>query len=291
MCSRYYIFTTWQTCDYLTFMKHMAIGNFISTLIVAVALSACASAPKSPAETHEFKLANKQDTPKPKSLPKRVLNSATTTTMRAAKGAADFTVDSAQMAVKATTMGVKAGGDVIAGTGKLMVKGTRGTVKGVGQGIDFIFTAPAVKDAASPVGNKTMIDAALSPLSDFNLRKRERPEVLMELEKENLYYVNDNANCEWLASSVAELDDALGADYDVKETTSSTLDKVGKAGKSVAMSEVASSVGSYVPGRGIVRSVSGAKAREKQTREIYQKGVARRSYLKGIAASQGCTNI
>ena len=171
------------------------------------------------------------------------------------------------------------------------MQGTRSTVKGVGAGVDFIFTAPPVKDAASPVGNKSLVDAALSPLSDFNLRKRERPEVLMRLEDEDIYYVNEAAGCNWLVTRIAELDDVLGTDYDTKKTSSSTLNKVGKAGKSATLSGVASAAGTYIPGRGLIRSMSGAKARQKRTREIYQKGIARRSYLKGVAATQSCESF
>ena len=269
----------------------MMIRHFISIICLTAVLSACASTPKKPVIAPEFKNAEKLDNVEKQgtdSLSKRVLKGATQTTVRAAKGAAGLTVGGAQLAAKGAALGVKASGEVIVGTGKIVAKGTRGTARGVGRGMDYLFTAPAVKDAANPVGNKTLTDAALSPLSDFNIRKRERPEVLMELEAESLYYVDDKADCEWLGIRVAELDEALGADYDAKETSSSALDKMGKAGKSAMLSEVASTVGTNIPGRSMIRSVSGAKARQKQTREIYQKGVARRSYLKGIAASQGC---
>ena len=83
----------------------------------------------------------------------------------------------------------------------------------------------------------------------------------------------------------------MGNDYDVEEEPDSTLKKIGKAGKGAALAGVASAAGTYIPGRGIVRSVNGAKARQRETREIYQKGVARRSYLKGIAATQGCESF
>ena len=259
-------------------MKFMTLRHSISIISLALVLCACATSPKKP-ETA------KQET---NSLSKRVLKGATTTTLRAAKGAAGLTIDSAQMAAKATAIGVKASGDVIVGTGKIVAKGTASTAKSVGQSMDFIFTAPAAKDASNPVGNKTLMDAALSPLSDFNIRKRERPEVLMRLKEENLYYVSDRTDCDVLVIRIAELDDVLGDDYDVKETSSSTLAKVGKAGKGATLSGVASTAGTYIPGRSIVRAVSGAKARQKETREIYQKGIARRSYIKGLAASQGC---
>ena len=269
----------------------MMIRNFISIIGLTAVLSACASTPKNPTATPIVETAAKLENVEnqnTESLSKRVLKGATLTTIRAAKGAAELTVGSAELAAKGAAMGVKASGDVIVGTGKIVANGTRSTARGIGKGMDYLFTAPAIKDAANPTGNKTLADAALSPLSDFNIRKRERPEVLMELEADNIYYVNDRTDCEWLNIRIAELDDALGADYDAKETSSSTLKKIGKVGKGAMLSEVASTVGTNIPGRSMIRSVSGAKARQKQTREIYQKGVARRSYLKGVASSQGC---
>ena len=269
----------------------MDIRNYISFISIAVVLSACATSPDKRDLAHEIEKVEAEQTQKTEGLPKRVMKTATLTTVRAAKGAADLTVDSAQMAAKVTVKGVKAGGSIIAGTGEAVAKGTRSTVRGIGHGVEYIFTAPAVNDAANPVGNKTIMDAALSPLSDFNIRKRERPEVLMRLEEENLYYISEAADCEWLDVRITELDDVLGADYDEKVTSSSALDKVGEAGKGATISGVASAVGTYIPGRSIARAVSGAKARQNRTREIYQKGVARRSYLKGVAMSEGCKEL
>lgn len=266
----------------------MTVKTFISALSLAIVLSACASSPKSSDASNNLKSAAKQKAPKTESLSKRVLKGATKTTVLAAKGAADLTLESAELAAKATVFGLKTGGEAIVDTGAIVAKGTRRTAKGVGASMEHIFKAPAVKDAASPVGNKTLMDAALSPLSDFNIRKRERPEVLMRLEAEDLYFVGDSPGCEWLAVRVAELDEVLGDDYDVEDESESTLKKIGKAGKGATLAGVASAAGTYIPGRGIVRTFSGAKARQKKTREIYQKGVARRAYLKGVAATQGC---
>lgn len=269
----------------------MTLKTFIYVTSLTIVLSACASSPKTSDAPQKLESVANQKTPKTQSLSKRVLKGATKTSVRAVKGAADLTLGSAELAAKATVFGLKTGGEALVDTSVIVAKGTRRTAKGVGETMEHIFKAPAVKDAANPVGNKTLMDAALSPLSDFNLRKRERPEILMRLEAEDLYFVGDSPGCEWLAVRVAELDEVLGNDYDVEEEPESTLKKIGKAGKGAALAGVASAAGTYIPGRGIVRSVSGAKARQKETREIYQKGVARRSYLKGIAATQGCESF
>jgi len=208
--------------------------------------------------------------------------------VQAVKGVANITVGGVGMAAKGAVVGARIGGRAAVGTGEVIVNGTRQTASRVKDGMDFITTAPAAKDAASPVGNKTLTDAALSPLSDFNIRKRERPEVLMELEDEDIYHVDAEASCEWYDVRIAELDDALGEDYDVAKEKASMAKKIGKNSRSAALSGVASAAGTYIPGRGIVRALSGAKARQKKTRQIYQKGVARRAFLKGVAMTQGC---
>ena len=209
-------------------------------------------------------------------------------TAMVAKGAVIVTAEGAEMVAKGAVVGAKVGGKAAIGTGEVIVHGTRRTASGLRNSMDFITKAPAVNDAASPVGNKTFADAALSPLSDFNIRKRERPEILMHLEDEDVYQLDANAGCEWYDVRIEELDEVLGDDYDVEKEKASILEKVGKNGRGAALSGVASAAGTYIPGRGIVRALSGAKARQKNTRQIYQKGVARRSFLKGAARTEGC---
>ena len=268
----------------------MYVPKVISILSITLLLSACASTPEKIDVTENSEGSGPIQAEKPKAdgLTERVLKGTIHTTKSATQKAAGLTVDGAELAVKGTVKGVKAGGNVILGTGKAVVDGTRWVGEKIGGGIRFIVTAPAINDASNPVGNKTLADAALSPLADLNIRKRERPEVIKWLEVNEVYHVEEAVSCEWLEVRIGELDDALGDDFDVEETSSSLLEQVGDAGKGAAVSSVASAVGDHIPGRGMIRSLSGAKARQKRTRELYQRGVARRSYLKGITKSQGC---
>lgn len=214
-------------------------------------------------------------------------------TALAAKEAVTITAEGAGLVAKGAVVGAKVGARVgskaAVGTGEIIVRGTRHTARGVRDGMELVTKAPAVNDAASPVGYKSFTDAALSPLSDFNIRKRERPEILTRLQDEDVYQLEANAGCDWYDLRIEELDDVLGDDYDVEKEKASTLKKIGKNGHSAAISGVASMAGTHIPGRGIVRALSGAKARQKKTRRVYQKGVARRSFLKGAALSGGCS--
>ena len=245
---------------------------------------------------------------KEKSLVKRLANGAIGGTVSAVKGTARVatgavkvtaegaglvakgTVAGAKVGGKAVVAGAKAGGKAAVGTGEIIVYGTRKTAGGLRDGLGFITKAPAVNDAASPVGYKTLTDAALAPLTDLNIRRRVRPEILMRLADEDVYHIDDNAGCEWYDVRIQELDDVLGDDYDAPKEDKSTLKKIGEGGHSVALYGIASTTSSPIPGRGIVRVLSGSKARKRETRKIYQKGVARRSFIKGVAVSDGCSD-
>ena len=245
---------------------------------------------------------------KEKSLVKRLAKgaiggtvSAVKGTARVATGAVKVTAEGAGLVAKGTVAGAKVGGKVVVAgakaggkaavdTGEIIVYGTRKTAGGLRDGLGFITKAPAVNDAASPVGYKTLTDAALAPLTDLNIRRRERPEILMRLADEDVYHIDDNAGCEWYDVRIQELDDVLGDDYDAPKEDKSTLKKIGEGGHSVALYGIASTTSSPIPGRGIVRVLSGSKARKRETRKIYQKGVARRSFIKGVAVSDGCSD-
>jgi len=222
-------------------------------------------------------------------LSNRIMKSATQGTVGAVKGIAGVMKDTGDIATKSAIAGARIGGSAASEAGGIIRKGTKQTVNRFEKGMDFIMKAPATNDAASPVGNKTLADAALSPLSDFNIRKRERPEVLMRLQDEEIYFVEADVSCEWYDARIEELDDVLGDDYDVSKEASSNLEKIGQAGKGAMLSSVASAAGTYIPGRSMVRSLSGSKTRQKKTRQIYQKGVARRAFLNGVALAEGCT--
>ena len=221
-------------------------------------------------------------------LSQRIMKSATQGTISTVNGVASVVKNTAHVATKGTITGVRMGSEAASEANEFIIEGTKRTAKGLEKGVDFIITAPAANDAASPVGHKTLTDAALSPLSDFNIRKRERPEVLMRLQDEDLYFIEEDVPCNWYDARIHELDNVLGDDYDVSEEGLSNLEKMNQAGKGAILSSVASAAGTYVPGRGMIRSLSGAKARQKKTRQIYQKGVARRAFLTGVATAKGC---
>ncbi|NNC72780.1 MAG: hypothetical protein HKN78_07870 [Sphingomonadaceae bacterium] len=125
-------------------------------------------------------------------------------------------------------------------------------------------------------------DVIMTPARDLNLEGEDIPPALANLRSP--YEPLSSRDCSTIRAHVAELDAALGPDEDVPrpEDDDDTVERVG---------EVASSIvgGLILPFRGIVRQISGARDRERAVLAAQIRGVARRSYLKGLGQALGCS--
>jgi len=130
-------------------------------------------------------------------------------------------------------------------------------------------------------------DAALTPLSDFNLRRVEIPARLEALVSP--YEPLAAKTCSALAAEVTELTKILGVDSDAPPAPQATLgQRAGDGAADIALGGVASAATDFIPFRSVVREATGASAHERRLRAAYERGVARRAYLKGVGASIGC---
>lgn len=130
-------------------------------------------------------------------------------------------------------------------------------------------------------------DAAMSPLTDLNMRRVEVPAVLQAIRSpyEPILVVN----CTAIAKLVAELDAVLGRDFDALPLPEKSFsDQVGSGAADLTLGAVSSTMSDFIPFRSFVREATGASAHERKLRAAFQAGVARRSYLKGIGAQLGC---
>lgn len=123
------------------------------------------------------------------------------------------------------------------------------------------------------------MDVARTPLEDFNIDSKDVPEVLV-IAAQDPYDIVGIAGCNDIVERIAELDNVLGADFDLPQEEGGGVSR-GRVAKSV--------VGSFIPFRGIVREVSGANSRRNATRFAYTAGIARRAYLKGLGEGRGCS--
>lgn len=140
-------------------------------------------------------------------------------------------------------------------------------------------TAPGEK----PRTNDEMAsDLVTSPLADVNIKKKEVPPLLLEVQKDP-YALDTIRTCNDLINEVAKLNAALGPDFD--ETL--IIDKGQKRGaKAIGLTGAA--IQSLIPFRGLVREITGANKADLEYRSAIYAGVVRRGFLKGYGAHRRC---
>lgn len=148
----------------------------------------------------------------------------------------------------------------------------------------------AGKSGVSTAMDKTSAgigDAALTPLNDFNLRRTEIPARLQALYSP--YAPVPVVSCAAVGAEIIQLTKILGADSDAPPLPEASLEqKAGSGAADLALGGVASAATDFIPFRSIVREATGASEHERQLRAAYERGVARRAYLKGVGAQIGC---
>ncbi len=139
---------------------------------------------------------------------------------------------------------------------------------------------PKPAEPAKPVTDQdvSMGDAALTPVSDLNLKKDEIPALLIAAQTRP-YDLTGLRQCNRLTVAVSELDTMLGPDLDLpqEERERITAGRVAQA-----------AVGAFIPFRGLIREISGANAHERRLQAAIVAGSARRAFLKGYGEARGC---
>lgn len=122
---------------------------------------------------------------------------------------------------------------------------------------------------------------ASQPARDVGLEKEDIPPVLLKA-VENPYAAPASRTCKGLTGALGELNAVLGQDFVVgAQANENRTGKIAEAvGKTV--------VNSLIPFRGLVREISGAAPAERRLQAAVTAGVARRGYLRGLAAAKGC---
>ncbi|WP_156807830.1 hypothetical protein [Henriciella marina] len=148
---------------------------------------------------------------------------------------------------------------------------------------------PATKAVSQTRAGLT--DAALSPLEDLNLRKDEVPAVLASIR--NPYNVDKEMACSDIEAEIKALDTVLPPDWDVltEEEQTSLSDRAADTASDGVLGVVASEARELIPYRGWVRRLSGANSHDRKLRAAFDRGAARRTYLKAIGRTKGCGGI
>jgi hypothetical protein len=128
---------------------------------------------------------------------------------------------------------------------------------------------------------KKSVEIGSQPARDVGLMKRQIPPILVEAQ-DDPYSVKGLKTCKQLAAEVVELNAVLGPDYtvgnEVKENKAGKLAEAG--GKTV--------INTIIPFRGLVRELTGAAPADRRLNAALDAGYARRGFLRGVHAKQGC---
>ncbi|OYW13703.1 MAG: hypothetical protein B7X02_01555 [Rhodospirillales bacterium 12-54-5] len=136
---------------------------------------------------------------------------------------------------------------------------------------------------------------ATSPLDDFGLREEEIPQVL-KVSMDAPYASKPKINCPAIKAEITALDAVLGPDVDAPKTskenagfavdTETILDRGGDLAHETIVGFVKAQT-SFLPFRGVIRTITGAKHHEKEVSRATQSGKLRRAYLKGMLHASG----
>jgi len=204
------------------------------------------------------------------------------------------TVSTGAKVVKTTGKVAAISGKALYKTGEVTGKAVIDVGRGTAAMIDKTTSTKVVKDVTlSPtakhidrIGDKgSLAEVVLTPLSDVNLRKQRIPEKLTQLKTP--YDPVADKSCLALMQDIYEWDNILGTDMDRAPYEDKKV-KRNRHMRETSLDVAEAGVGSFVPFRGLVRAATGATKHENRIRREYRKGVARRGYLRGLAATRRC---
>jgi len=125
-----------------------------------------------------------------------------------------------------------------------------------------------------------------TPLNDLNITRTEVPQRLALIVSS--YETLPKADCRSIAVEVVELTNILGPDTDAPPNAVDAGLKMGDDAATLILRQVTTTMADFIPFRSAVREATGASAHERRLRAAYERGVARRAYLKGVGAAKGC---
>ncbi|HEX7819973.1 MAG TPA: hypothetical protein VF463_05080 [Sphingobium sp.] len=126
-------------------------------------------------------------------------------------------------------------------------------------------------------------EIATQPVRDVGLSKKKIPPILVFAS--NAPYGRAIGKCAAITGELAQLNDALGPDFDQPKK------KKGSTGGNIAAAGGEMVVNTFIPFRGLVREVSGAASADRRLAAAVNAGLARRGYLRGVGEARGCRPV
>ncbi len=147
--------------------------------------------------------------------------------------------------------------------------------------------AGAAAGSATAQTRDGFADAALTPLEDFNLRRRQIPPLLAQMDSP--YDAATELDCGQIAAMIAELDQVLGSDWDAPEPDERLRTEIlADEAADATLGVVRSGATGWIPFRGLIRKATGAESHETKYNRAYKIGAQKRAYLKGYGLARDC---
>ena len=128
-------------------------------------------------------------------------------------------------------------------------------------------------------------DAVQAPLEDFNLKREDIPEVLLQA-RADPYDVTGLGRCSAISAEIGRLDEALGPDID--DPASGAAQPIDQQAADTALDAVRDTATDFIPFRSWVRRLSGAAQHSREVQSAIRAGQARRAFLKGVGMQRNC---
>jgi hypothetical protein len=130
--------------------------------------------------------------------------------------------------------------------------------------------------------------AASQPLRDIGLMKKKIPYALSRIA--DPYAEPSGPGCVWITYELTQLSAALGPEVSVMPVAdqSTAGEKGSRMAIDAARDLIRSSGSRILPGRSIIRRISGASNADELYEAAKQRGMVRRGYLKGLSEAKSC---
>lgn len=149
------------------------------------------------------------------------------------------------------------------------------------------------RSASSRVNSaaKTIIE---QPFRDLGFMKKEIPPALAQIA--DPYATPEGMDCAWISYQISQLDIVLpheavrSASFDDRSQSEKNAEAVSKATESAMDEAVRSTANDIMPGRSIIRRLSGAEKSDSEYNKAIERGKIRRGYLRGLSFAKNCPN-
>jgi hypothetical protein len=131
-------------------------------------------------------------------------------------------------------------------------------------------------------------EAARQPLRDIGLMKKKIPYALSRIA--DPYAEPSGPGCAWVNYELTQLSAALGAEVAVMPVAdrSTSGERGSRMAIEAARDMIRSSGSRLLPGRSVIRRLSGASNADEQYEAAKERGMVRRGYLKGLSEARNC---